>query len=460
MLAGIASTVWLARILGPDGFGLLGFGAAVLTYFAVAANMGTDALAAREIARAPDDVIAVTGATLGLRLGLAALAYAVFVATVFVVRDDHLGRVVLLTQGGVLFATAITADFMFQGLERMGVNALRQSAQAFLILIGAVALVASPDDITFAAALTPVAGAIAALAVLFWARRSYAGLAPTFRASAWPSRLKASAPFALMTLMHTVLLSFDVVMIGVILDDAAVGIYSAALKLAMLVMIPSGMLMSAWYPVLARRFGDTAEMQREGDTFARFALSFGVPFALIGAVFAPAAVTGLFGPAYGDAGRIAVVLMAVSGLIHLHVAFGAPLAAWNRERAHAWIYVLGAGVNIAANAALIPKYGGMGAALASMLSYAVIVVASAVIYRQAAEALPWRAVTAAAAAAMLTLPLALGIAMGIAGRMPPIWEAILGSLVAFSGFLIVARVTRLLPAAAWDFVADRFRRGA
>lgn len=462
MLSGIGSTVWLARHLGPESFGLLGFGVALLTYFFVLSNLGTDTLATRDIARDRTTVADVTSRTLGLRLFLATIAYVLFAGLVLLIRDDPQSRMVLLTQGTALFAMAITVEFMYQGIERMGVNALRQVVQAVLILIGAMLLVKSSEDVGVAAFLTPATALITAIGLLLFTRREFPDIRIAFVIRQWPARLRSASPFALTTLMHSVLLSFDVVMIGFLLDDAAVGLYAVALKLALLVMIPAGMLSSAWYPVLARSFGNPFDMQREGDTYARFIFAFGVPAAAIGAVFAPWAVTGLFGSQYIEAGAIASLLMVVTGLMHLHFALGSVLPAWNRERAHAGTYVLGAIVNVAANLILIPQYGGFGAAVASLISYAVITLAAAILYRQTAEALPWRALIAATVAVILTLPVAGGFAWILKDQFNQLWVAVVGAGLSFAVYLGVARICGLLPAAAWEFIErqvwpDRYR---
>ena len=53
-LAGLASMAYLARTLGPETFGTLGFGIAVVAYFGYLAVLGSDAHGAREIARHPE----------------------------------------------------------------------------------------------------------------------------------------------------------------------------------------------------------------------------------------------------------------------------------------------------------------------------------------------------------------------------------------------------------------------
>jgi len=458
MLAGTVSTIWLARHLGPQGYGLIGFGAAFLTYFTVIANLGTDTLGARDVARTAETRADVTGHLLGLRIVLAVVVYAVFLAVVWAVRDDRTGRIVMAIQGAGLLATGITLDFLFQGIERMAVNAWRQVAQAVLILVGAYVLVRAPGDVTLAAALTPAAAGLTALAVLVVARREFPGLWARFDPRTWAATLKAASPFATSVMMNTILLSFDVVMIGFMLGEAAVGIYAVALKLALLCMIPAGMLGSAWFPAMARVHGAMQDMQREGDRFARCILAFGVPAAVIGFVYAPIAVTLLFGDAYAASAPVTAVLMCVVGVMHVRMTFGAPLPAWNGEGRHALGAALGAALNIAGNLWLIPKYGVIGAAYASLASQAVIVLLYLVFYRQAAGALPFRAYRSAVAVGLPLLAVAMLSQIGLAKAYGDIAVLIVGVAGSALAYLVLARFAGLLMPEIWRLPSARQAR--
>jgi len=52
-LVAFATTTVLARRLGPEGFGILGFASALCGYFALAVGGGLNDLAARDVARHP-----------------------------------------------------------------------------------------------------------------------------------------------------------------------------------------------------------------------------------------------------------------------------------------------------------------------------------------------------------------------------------------------------------------------
>ena len=51
MASGLVTAAWTARVLGPDSFGVLGFGTSLMAYAALFVNMGLSTYAIREIAR-------------------------------------------------------------------------------------------------------------------------------------------------------------------------------------------------------------------------------------------------------------------------------------------------------------------------------------------------------------------------------------------------------------------------
>ena len=81
-LAGLASMAYLARTLGPETFGILGFGVAVIAYFGHLVVLGSDFHGAREIARRPEIAGSLTSRIIGLRIVTAVIAVLAFLAVV------------------------------------------------------------------------------------------------------------------------------------------------------------------------------------------------------------------------------------------------------------------------------------------------------------------------------------------------------------------------------------------
>jgi len=77
----------------------------------------------------------------------------------------------------------------------------------------------------------------------------------------------------------------------------------------------------------------------------------------------------LFGASYSKAGPMLVVLIWAGLFINLGVARSSFLTAMNWTRVYFLTVLLGCIVNVALNLVLIPRYGGMGAAAASLVAY-------------------------------------------------------------------------------------------
>ena len=82
MATGFVSTAWLARMLGPEAYGILGFGTAFVSYFALAVVFGTDLYGTREIASSPEKMPALLSRILGARLILLLLVGVIYIGVI------------------------------------------------------------------------------------------------------------------------------------------------------------------------------------------------------------------------------------------------------------------------------------------------------------------------------------------------------------------------------------------
>lgn len=389
LAAGIGTAALLARNLGPGGYGVLGFGTACLGFLGVAVALGTDTYGVREVARARESVCRVIGDVTGLRLALAVLVYAGF--CIFVLLLDRPGpeKAVLAVQGAGVFVIALTLDYAFQGLERMGVNGFRQVATAFLTLAGVVLFVNGPDDLIEAAGIVLGAGMTAVLVVGAFARGRL-GPTPLVREwGVWRRVLAVSAPMAVSGVTHTIIANTDVVMLGLMRTNTEVGLYSAAFRVMAVGMVPGGLVLAAFFPNLAAAFKDGPEaMRRSSTAFAATLAMIGAPVAFGGILFADDILAVLYGDAFVEAAPVLMLLLGSVFVWHLRAPMDSALLAWNAERLQMKINLAGAGVNVALNLALIPAYGVAGAAVASLLSHIVLAIVFALAFRRFAERLP------------------------------------------------------------------------
>ncbi len=371
MVASLVTAMVLTRALQPEAVGILGFGTAILSYLGLAVVLGTDTIGVRDVARAPDDTTIVKD-IVGMRLAIAGLAMTGLVIAVPMLPQTETVKTVLLIQGCGLFITAVTVDYYFQGVQRMGVIALRQVVAALASVLAVLALVRSPADVFIAAAI-PVAavglGVLLLLAVFLSQTRTLPfRLAPR----TWPVVAKRAMPLAIAAIMVTVYYNIDIVMLGFMADPTSLGWYTASARVLTLGFIAGEMLRAAFLPRLARMRDDPTAEPGTLNAFALSVLFIGFAVAAIGITQAGPIIRILFGESYLGGTRALAILMAAVAVYHVVIVYGSPLVAWDRDKAFAGISAFGAVANIGLNLSLIPRYGIEGAATATLMSQSMV----------------------------------------------------------------------------------------
>jgi O-antigen/teichoic acid export membrane protein len=98
-------------------------------------------------------------------------------------------------------------------------------------------------------------------------------------------------------------------------------------------------------------------------------------------LLAPWIVGVLYGPGYAAAAPMLAVLVWSLVFTNLGIARGAFLTSMNWTRPYLMTVALGGAVNVALNLVLIPRWGGMGAVIATLIAYGVATLGSCFAYR-------------------------------------------------------------------------------
>jgi len=236
----------------------------------------------------------------------------------------------------------------------------------------AVSLVLADAPIVAFAMVTAGESALLAAAFLLAYRRSHSirdwrvriGMARTLIGQSWPLILSG--------LTASVYLKVDQVMLGAMTDKAAVGIYAAAVRLSEgWYFIPIA-ISTAAFPLLlrAKQRSEAAyaeRMQSLYDALFWASLCIIIPVSLLADVI----VVTLYGDAYAAAGPLLALHVWAGVFIFLRAALSKWLIAEKLTLFSLATHGSGAVVNVALNLWLIPMYGPTGAAIATLVSYAV-----------------------------------------------------------------------------------------
>lgn len=198
--------------------------------------------------------------------------------------------------------------------------------------------------------------------------------------------LKFSIPLLISTLMGTILMWADTLMIGRYINPQAVGTYGVSASLVKLLLVPITALSLIFLPIAGEIYstGKSEDLKRAYQVLTKWLFAVTLPIFFVLFFFPQMTITALFGARFMDAalplrlmalGFMVNALLGTNGL--LLIVMGLPKTIMN-------ITIAAAVVNVALNYILIKRIGmGIeGAALATMFSYILInVLCSIKLYR-------------------------------------------------------------------------------
>jgi O-antigen/teichoic acid export membrane protein len=375
LVVGLIVGVWVARYLGPSQYGVINFATAFVALFAIFSSLGLQNIAVRDLVKNPEDTETTLGTAAVLHLLGSMIAFGLVVWAVQMLRpDDDVARwAVIIFGAGMVFNTSAISKYWFEAhvLSKYTVwittsTFLATSAVKIVLILMEAPLIA------FVWATFANTGLVGLGMLVVLVLRGVDLRRLKFRLGRAQELLRDSWPLILAGLAVAVYMKIDMVMLGMMLDDHAVGIYGAATRLSEpWYFIPMIIVASVFPAILeAKKQNEVlyySRLQRLYDLMVILSVAGAVVMTFVSGPL----VNLLFGAAYAQSGQVLAVHIWASVFVFLGVASGKWFIAENRQILTLYRTVAGAIVNIALNYVLIPIYGPLGAAWATVVSYSV-----------------------------------------------------------------------------------------
>lgn len=378
-------TAWVARYLGRDMFGVLNYGLAFAGLFGPLAILGLQGILVRDIVRDPGARDEILGTATVLRVASGTVScFLVLVLIHFIHDQDPLVKIVTgAVSVTLIFQGFSSIEMYFQARVESKYSVIARSAAltlATLLKAGAILIAASVTTFAVIAALETVfiaAGFIVAYRMYGLSVRSW-----RFSRARAGDLLGQSWTLILSGALAMIYFKIDQVMLGRMAGESEVGIYSVAARLSEVWYFMPIAITTSVYPALieSRERGigiyDT-RVQQLFDFLAGLALSVAVIFTFA----ARPVILLLFGRQYEAGIPILSVHIWAGVFIFLRAALGRWLLNENELKFLLISNGLGAAINVGLNLKLIPLYGGMGAAVSTVISYGFASIISCFFYR-------------------------------------------------------------------------------
>jgi len=367
--------VWVARYLGPAQYGLLNYASALVGLFGSIATLGLNDIVVRDIVRTPDSSEEILATGFALRVAGGFLGFILPVLAVLLIRPtDTLAKLLVVIFGFSVFVNStniIKCWFESQvqskyvvWIENM-VFLIISATKVFLILIGApllyFALVLSMEAVLIAFGLFLIYHCIHGGFFKWHVNLARARIL-----------LKESWPLALSSLAIMLYMRIDQVMLGQMVGNQVVGVYSAAVRICEVFYFIPTILASSLFPAIVKSkdLGEKIYHERLQKLFTLMvflALSISIPVTILSKPI----INLLLGTEYKETALILATYTWAGVFVFLGVGSSVWFVNEHLQKFTFFRTILGALSNVGLNVLFIPHYGALGAALATIISQAI-----------------------------------------------------------------------------------------
>lgn len=359
-----------ARYLGPSNYGIIGYTASYVTLFSAICQLGFNSVAVKEILDHPEKQGEILGSTIFLRV-LSSLLSSLGVTLLVYFLDEGdllIVKVAFLQSLSLVFQSFEMIHFWYQSRMETEVSVKVQTF-AYLVMAGyKIAILAFGKDVIWFACSTAIEAAVVAVA-LVWSYRRSKGKTLIASFSCGTEILKYSYHFILSGMMVTIYSHMDKIMLEQMLNETAVGYYTAATKVAQMWSFVLAALINSARPLIitAQKQSHNLYIKQNKRLYAAI-LWIGIVVAAVMTVGGKWIILLMYGKEYLPATSSLQVSAWYTMFAMLGTARGIWIVCENKAKYVKYYLGIGAVLNIILNYLLIPVFGPGGAAAATLIT--------------------------------------------------------------------------------------------
>jgi PST family polysaccharide transporter len=371
---GLIVGAWVARYLGPSQYGELSYVVAYVAFFQVISQLGLDEIAIRDMARDKQKSPAIIGTIFGLRLIAGVICWICAIGAIVILRPGDYNTLILtaIIAGGIIFQAADTIDLWFQSQIQSKRTVVSKAMSYFMTSILKVVLIIAKAGLIFFAVVGLVEIALSFAALMYSYKKFSAPEKLFWDRCLVRQLLMESWPYMLSGLAIIIYMRIDQIMLREIMGTAELGYFSAAITLSSIwYFIPVMISQSVGPSIAKKRSNDSDGYDRSINNLFSLMWWIMLPLSIVIALISSPVITTLYGKAYSES----AVVLSVHVFANIPVGLGVMQGLWivneNKNTLSLTKTAAGAISNVLLNLLLIPRYGAVGAATATVVSQSI-----------------------------------------------------------------------------------------
>jgi len=326
------ASVYLARTLGAEYYGLIIFAISILGYANWFSDMGLYQIGSREKAKPPEKRIYRIKEIFDLRVILGIGITLLSVLVIYMVEIEMTQKKVLLGFMISLIPYMFLMEWFYAGKQEFGKITLSKVIQGTLYLVSITLMVKSVEDIQLVPLIYAAAVMTASVTLGILALRDNPFSLPSRGKQIYFDLFKSSSFIGLGQLSTQVIQLLPPILIGLFMTFEMAGIYGVAFKVVILAMIIDRVFSQLLLPKLSSEWVKSKQVSNtKVPMIYRIIIVLGAITALFTALGSDQIILWLFGSEYLDSIYLLKILSFFIGLTFINSLFSFSLIATNHD---------------------------------------------------------------------------------------------------------------------------------
>lgn len=343
---GFVVNAYIARILGVDGFGLINYSLAFLTYLLLFNNMGLTTLGTREVARDKNN-LTIIGNIVGAKLLLTVILYILFSISLLLIYGNPLTKKLIVLYLITGLPNALYLEFVFQAREEMEFVSLGRIIQYASYFVLILLFLKIKEQILTVPLVYLAACSLSTIILAFIYFRKYPGLKLCFKPINLYHTILHALPIGLATIVYQSVMNFPVIYLKISYGDMEAGFFSAGFKIMLFLLVVERIIYYLFFPILSKRAKQPDEILKKSFIlFSQLVLGITTFVGIICEIFAYKIITLIYGIHFYQATATFRILILYFIIAPLNTIWGYGLIALDQEKKFFKVIIITALTNL------------------------------------------------------------------------------------------------------------------
>lgn len=359
---------FITRRYTPNEAGIYLFALAFASFFVMGVSFGSTPVLIREIARNKSMTSRFVGNTIGLKIFLSLICFSLIILTLQFFFLGAFWFTFLVSIALIIDQIVFTLSSVFLAYRKIQYN-LIAGITSKVVLLGLFFLFLSMHKKLIYLSFLHIASSLCFFFVsagIF--RRRICKIKVDFDFGFWRALIKDSVPFFVINVLSVLYFRIDTVMISLMRDFSEVAFYNAVFNVVKATLVIPLAFSAVIYPVFSSLHHNQSLLKSIYKRNFGQLLAISIVLTVILTLFSKQIVLLAFGEKFTVSSKALFVLSLSIPFIFINKLNATALFSVNLEKWPVYILISGVLINVVLNAAVIPQYGFIGAAVTTVIT--------------------------------------------------------------------------------------------